>query len=712
MNLVSSLGTAGLAGALVTGALLSPRVVHAPGSLIPAAASTPSAAVEPEHPRLVVLGIDGMDPEILAGVIERHPDRTPNLQWLIEQGGGIHSLRTANPPQSPVAWTNFITGRDPGGHGIYDFIHRDKGTRFMAASTTAAGPGKFFGLLPGDEVSNRSGVTFWEVLADAGVPADIWRMPINFPVAPSNGVSFPGMMTPAIDSAYGEASLYTTDPLVRSQVPIEKADKVIDDLIEIDGVIETRVLGPDKGHGENAEAEITIYLDDDKQGAVIATATKRLPLKVGEWSDFASVDFKLGFASSISGVVRFYLRSIEPKFEMIASPVNIDPAAPAMPVSQPEDAAAELAEAIGTYYTQGMAEDVGSFKDEMITPEEFLEQSTLVYKERQRMMDYALDRYLAKPEGGMLFFYFSTVDLMSHMMWRFADPQHPDHPAEYADRSTAEWMERQDAVFGEVLDDIYLRVEPVLAELRARMDADDEPWELILMSDHGFAPYYREFSLNTWLLENGYLVLQEGQDREQKAQQVSRSAQVSISTPGVVDWTKTRAYGMGFNGLYLNLAGRELDDPRTKDVDEGGIVVESEKDALLAELKAKLEAFRDPDTRSQIVLRAAIATEEYVGTERIGDAPDILVGYASGYDNSDAASVGRIPMNVVQDNLGYTFNGSHLMAPEEVAGILLSTRPPVEGSHALEDLTVAVLAHYGLAPVDGMIGSPVFEAKP
>ena len=712
MKLTSTLGFSGLTGVLAVGALASPRVVYAPGpTLAPnSVATVPSQT--PEHPRLVVLGIDGMDPEILAGVIERHPERTENLSWLVEQGGGIHSLGTANPPQSPVAWTSFITGRDPGGHGIFDFIHRDLGTRAAAGSTTAAGPSKLFGLIPGDVVSNRSGITFWELLAEAGVPADIWRMPINFPVAPAKGVSFPGMMTPAVDSAYGEASLYTTDPLVRSKVPIDKVGKVVDDLLELDGVIETRVIGPDKGHGERAEAKLTIYLDDDRQGAVIATDTRRLPLQVGQWSDFAEVNFKLGFASSISGVVRFFLRSVEPRFEMIASPVNIDPKAPAMPVSFPESAASDLADAIGTYYTQGMAEDVGSFKNEMMSPEEFLDQSTLVYTERKRMMEYALDRYLAKSEGGLLFFYFSTVDLMSHMLWRFADEQHPDHPAEYADRSTAQWMERQDAVFGEVLDDIYLRVEPVLGDLRARMDAAGEPWELILMSDHGFAPYYREFALNTWLLENGYLVLQEGQEREKIAERVSRSSQVSIATPGVVDWSKTRAYGMGFNGLYLNLAGREGDDPRTKDVKEAGIVTEAEKDALLAELKMALEAYRDPDTNQQVILRAAIASEEYQGTERLDDAPDILVGYASGYDNSDAASLGRIPKNVVQDNAGFTFNGSHLMAPEEVPGILLSTRKPRPDSHGLEDLTAEVLGHYGVDPVEGMIGSRVFDSQP
>src|SRR5262245_13200800 len=85
---------------------------------------------------VVVLGIDGMDPDILKEVIERHPERMLNFRWLIAQADGIQNLRTSTPPQSPVAWSNFITGMNPGGHGIFDFIHRDPVHREAAPSTT------------------------------------------------------------------------------------------------------------------------------------------------------------------------------------------------------------------------------------------------------------------------------------------------------------------------------------------------------------------------------------------------------------------------------------------------------------------------------------------------------------------------------------------------------------------------------------------------
>ena len=87
------------------------------------------------------------------------------------------------------------------------------------------------------------------------------------------------------------------------------------------------------------------------------------------------------------------------------------------------------------------------------------------------------------------------------------------------------------------------------------------------------------FSLNTWLLENGYLVLHEGKRRELPRSD-SDWKKVNIFDPGVVDWSRTRAYGVGFNGLYLNLEGREEDNPAT-DEDESGIVSPSEAAALL-----------------------------------------------------------------------------------------------------------------------------------
>jgi hypothetical protein len=154
-----------------------------------------AATGAPRYPRVVVLGIDGLDPKILRETIALFPERMQNFRALIERGG-LNELGTTTPPQSPVAWSSFITGLDPGGHGIFDFMHRDKRSRNVVPSTTT-GPAEEKSLplpwddaqlpLGGDARSNRSGKAFWAILAEHGVPADIWRMPANFPVESSDG---------------------------------------------------------------------------------------------------------------------------------------------------------------------------------------------------------------------------------------------------------------------------------------------------------------------------------------------------------------------------------------------------------------------------------------------------------------------------------------------------------------------------------------------
>lgn len=673
-----------------------------------------------EHPQMIVLGIDGMDPDILAEVMELFPERMSNFRWLIDSQDGIQSLGTSTPPQSPVAWSNFITGLDPGGHGIYDFIHRDTTTRAPAPSTTTVGeasevdlPGPWFIPTGGESSSNRSGTSFWTYLMEAGVPADIWRMPANFPVEPSKGLSFPGMMTPALDSAYGECSFYTTDPTHSTDLKDEHpsiAGKV-NLITERGGVVETNLRGPtyifkhyEEANKNYSRVPLTVYVDREVDAAVFEVGSERVILEPGEWSSFIAVDFEmlpLG-AMNLSGICRFYLRSLDPEIEFYVSPVNLSPEAPPTPVSEPETASVDLAASIGRYYTQGMAEDVNALKNEVLTDAEFMRQVELVYDERRDMMDYALDQYLETSEGGLLFFYFSTVDLSCHMMWRHFDTAHPAHDPVVANEDSSWWSKRPGTTWKDTVYDLYLKMDPVLGRLRERL-GDDVTY--VVMSDHGFAPYRRKFSINTWLYENGYLVLHEGKDKELPRE--DPNFREVFLFDGSVDWSKTKAYGMGFNGLYLNLEGRELDNPATEE-DESGIVTAAEKDALLREISAQLEAVVDEETGLKPVLQCDLATEIYTGA-RIGEAPDILVGFNAGYGNSDPASTGRVTHNILEDNTGGTFNGSHLMAPQVVSGILISNAPVRDGQHRLEDLTVEILKFYGVDKPDVMKGHPVLE---
>ena len=676
--------------------------------LVPAVPLKPAADKEEPAPRMAVFGIDGLDPDVLAEVVARHPERTRNWQRIIAQGG-IARLGTSTPPQSPVAWSNFITGLNPGGHGVYDFLHRDPTTRMPVSSITKSEPGTTLPLwgnwqlpLGGDEARNRTGEAFWTRLAAQGVPADIWRMPANFPVEPADGLSFSGMMTPAVDSAYGRYTLYTTDA---AGGVIGKEGNIVP-VRESRGRIDTALSGPPNpfksGASTQQSAPLTIYVDRAAQAVAVELGEQRVVVRLGRWSEFVPTTFSLlplGL-SDVAGIVRFHLKSLEPHLELYASPVNIDPRAPVAPVSEPVEASALVADAIGLYYTQGMPEDVNAVKDGVFDDREFLSQADVVHDEGVRLMDHAIARWKANPRGGFLFFYMSGVDLCGHMLWRHHDDKHPHHDAAFARGSTEDWSKRPGSTWKDVVEDLYLRMDPLVGRL---LDAAGERDIVVVMSDHGFASYRRKFSLNTWLLEQGYLVLKEGRARELPEGDPARVATYFDA----VDWSKTRAYGLGFNGLYLNLRGRELDDPSTE-ADESGVVAPgAQADALLAELKAKLEAVRDVDG-AQVVLRADLARDVYSGP-RTAEAPDIVVGYNENYGNSDEASSGRVPHEVLCDNKGGTFNGSHLMAPEAVEGTLLANRRVRAGPHRLEDLTVEVLRRYGVAVPPELAGKPVLE---
>ena len=655
------------------------------------------------HPRMVILGIDGLDPDILAKAMERFPDRMPNFRRLAAQGSGIQDLATSTPPQSPVAWSSFITGRNPGGHGIYDFIHRDPatyrevpGSHIVEPSSSIGLPGPWQFPTGGASESHRSGRAFWSVLADHGVPARVWRMPINFPVEPGLGLSIPGMLTPAVDSAYGQPSLFTTNP------PIERLHDAKVQRIQVrQGRIRTQLQGPTnpfRDGNPSSVAALDGYVDPQVSALALELQGQRLVLQPGQWSRFVRVKFDLlpGGAQSVGGIVRFYLRQLEPEVEFYASPINIDPTDPIMAVSAPEGASRELAESIGLYYTQGMAEDVNGLKKGLLTDEEFMAQSKIVWNERNRMLDYALDEYMGQEGGGLLFFYYSTVDLCGHMMWRHGDVDHPDHDRQWAQQGSEWWSGRSDSRWSDVIMDLYLQMDAVLGEVRARVGEDTL---IVVMSDHGFAPFHRLFSLNRWLWEEGYLVL-----REDFAPELEPGSPdyVPVHLAQAVDWSKTRAYGMGFNGLYLNLSGRE----------EHGLVDPSERDALLDEIQAKLEALTDeaPERRGTRVVLAADRAETVYRGERLAEAPDLVIGYNAGYGNSDESSVGRIPYAVLRDNLGGTFNGNHLMHPSVVAGTLLTNQVLDRSDLRLEDVTAEIFHQYDVPLVEAPDGRPFLGA--
>lgn len=611
--------------------------------------------------RVIVLGFDGLDHDITRQMIDS--GRLPGFARLAREGG-FAPLGTTIPPQSPVAWSTFITGLDPGGHGIFDFIHRDPKTMLPYLSTTRTDPGgRTIGLgrwqlpLSGGSVELlRRGQPFWDVLEARGVPTTIIRMPANFPPSGTATRELSGMGTPDLRGTYGTFSFFTSEPY--AFVGQTLSGGAVYPVKVRDGLVRAALEGPDNPFlrkPEKVRAEFTAHVDQANQHVKLVVGTEERLLKVGEWSDWVAVSFPLAPTQQLMGEVRFYLKGLEPFFELYASPVNIDPLDPAMPVSHPGGYAAELAEATGRFYTQGMPEDTNGLKMGVLTDAEFLAQARFAGEENRRQYRHVLDRF----DDGLLFYYFGNVDQVSHMMWRARDRDHPAYNAV------------TDAPNARVVDELYQGLDAIVTDTLARIGPDDL---LVVMSDHGFTSWRRAFHLNSWLRDHGYLTLLDPNRRDDPG------------FFGNVDWSRTRAYAVGLNGLYVNVKGRERD----------GIVEPAARAALAKEIADQLLATVDPATGTAAVTKMYAREQVYhlAGNEDI--APDLVVGYAKGTRGSDESALGGLPREVIVNNTSH-WSGDHCMDHETVPGILLSSRPMRQPAATIKDLAAAILAEFGVA---------------
>ena len=641
-------------------------------------------------PGVFIMGVDGMDPVILSRLIDE--GKMPNFAKLAREGS-YQKLGTSNPPQSPVAWSNFVTGMNPGGHGIFDFLHRDPSNYHPVSSATPP-PDEdttalhLFGyVLPiggSDAGNNRGGTPWWDVLIENEIDTEVYRIPGNFPTPASEAKVLDGMGTVDLRGGFGTYTLYT-DKLVKKKKPKGDVEYVSVQDLDLDGIPDTATSilkgPPDQFHLEPGQvpsssdylgARIVIHIDPENDTAVVEVGSGRTLVEQGKWSDWVEVSFDLlpmGMMP-VTGSVRFYAQELRPNLTLYASPVNISPSSPFMPITSPDSFVEEIFDGVGFFYTQGMPEEQEALKDGVFSDDEYIEQVALIQEDTDRMIDFALDRF---EPGDTTFVYLSDIDLQCHMLWRHEDPKHPgapNHPA--FDPATA-------TAHAHDIENFYRDVDATLARIRKRLPADTL---LIVMSDHGFQPYTRKLHLNAWLRDAGYLVLKDGK----------KSGHILT---GDVDWSKTRAYGVGFNGLYLNLAGREAE----------GVVSAANADALLTEISGKLEALRDPKGGKTVVLEMFRGTEIYTGP-RSAEAPDLVVGYNEGYGCSDESTLGGITEDVLVDNTS-RWSGNHLMSPDVVPGILLVNRKLSGNGHDLTDVTATVLSHYGIKPLPDMTGEPV-----
>jgi predicted AlkP superfamily phosphohydrolase/phosphomutase len=650
--------------------------------------------------RLLIIGIDGMDARLTQQMMDE--GRLPNFAQLANDGG-FSKLGTSIPPQSPVAWSNFISGSDPGTHQLYDFVHRDPRPAdpdqavvpFLSTSVTEPKAGFLSKLFPHGISSGkwtvpvsssetellRRGDAWWNHLTAAGVDTTVYYVPSNYPPAEAPGPGewrcIAGMGTPDVLGTYGEFTLFTRNaPLAGRTVGggrFVHLDVIDDHATAVLEGPDNFLRTPDR-YGRLPKMTVPIELVRDPSAAVVSVTIgdeKRLLIE-GEWSDWIPIRFEtglpasevvsVGVPTSVPGMIRLHVRHVRP-LELYVSPINIDPRDPATPISYPEDFAAQIAHTCGPYYTAGIPEDAKALRCGALDEDEFLQHVDLICQERDCQYWHALEHF----DHGCLFFYFGHTDQVSHMFWRDRDPQHPGRRPEQGDK------------YAHVIEDTYIGMDKILGETRKRLRKGDT---LIVLSDHGFTTFRRGFNLNRWLVDNHYMaVLAPAGDRRE----------LDFSD---VDWQHTKAYGLGLNSLYINLRGHE----------KWGIVEPADREALVREICEKLLTVRDTDG-TQVIFRVDRPDQCYPGADPM-IAPDILVGYAENYRASWSTVLGGIPPALIEDNTD-RWSGDHLIAPNIVPGVLFSNRRITAKEPSLSDLAPSILHVYGIPTPATMKGHNV-----
>ena len=603
--------------------------------------------------KVIVIGLDGLEPGIVETMLSRR--ELPNLARIRGEGGYLR-LGTTYPAQTPVAWSSFATGTNPGGHGIFDFISRDPRTYQPDAALSRFERPKNMLAQP-RVVNQRRGTPIWQVLNQAGTPSVVLRCPCTFPPESLEGRMLAGVGVPDLRGSQSKGTFYTQN---RTAVAKENEQLV---MLDEGTSLATRVIGPRNARQSppsDASTEIRVRADKPARQLLVDTGGTpgRIAVEEKTWSEWVRFKFRLSILQSVTGIARFYVCQLEPHIEFYVSAVNFDPAAPLFPVSSPGEYAKELSEEVGLFSTLGMAEDHNALNNGRLDEAAYLQHCELVMRERERIMRHELNRF----QEGFFFILYDTPDRVQHMMWRFRDPEHPGYEADLA-RELETRIEQH-----------YQQCDALLAPV---LDRVDEHTLLCVLSDHGFGSFRRAFDTNTWLWQNGLLALQDGR----------RPGQDLGEGFPAVDWSKTYAYAVGLGGIYLNFKGRE----------GAGILEDNgEAERVRRAIENGLTGLSDTAIGKPAISGVSRREALYSGPYR-GQAPDLLVNFHRGYRVSWQSAVGGFADALLCDNTR-RWSGDHIVDPDAVPGILFMNHPAARDRANIIDLAPTILQYLG-APV-------------
>jgi predicted AlkP superfamily phosphohydrolase/phosphomutase len=616
--------------------------------------------------RIIIIGFDGMDYHLLKTFMKQG-EPFPNFKKL-EKNGTFAPLFSTEPPVSPVAWSTFSTGVNPGKHNIFDFLTTDRKTYMPKLACSNIIPGKKtlkFGKYtipiskPKIELMRKS-KSFWKIVSDRGIFSSVLRVPFTFPPEKFYGLMLSGLGTPDLRGSQGSFSFYSD----KEKASFDVSEGIMEEITKIS---ESQYQGYLKGPGNPfrkgnppIKVKFNLSIDKEKKSALFQIGKEVISLEIGKLSPWVKVDFKAGLIK-ISGLIQLVLEGIDP-IQLYISPIHIDPEKPSMPISHPKILSVYLSKLLGSYATLGMAEDTSAVNEQLLSEEALLDQIYTYQKERETILFDILKKY----KKGLVVQVFEATDRVQHMFWNYLKD-----PGASSKKATPN-KKLKEAVL-----DSYKAMDDFLGKLLPKLEKSDL---LMIVSDHGFNTVNREFHLNSWLLKEGYLVLKEGKTTSGKWY-------------ADVDWSKTKAYGQGLNGLFLNMKGREK---------HGTVSNGQEADNLKNELKEKLLNTIDIETKEK-VMKAVYKREEIYKGPYTKNAADIVLGYNIGYKLAWESAVNYVGGDIFSNNKK-KWSGDHCFTSQQIPGIFFCNKKAKEQNPTLADISPTVLKAFGINPpsfIDG-----------
>jgi predicted AlkP superfamily phosphohydrolase/phosphomutase len=558
----------------------------------------------------IILGLDAFDPKLYERL--HSEGKLPNLGKYVENEGYAR-LGVSTPPQSEVSWTSIATGEDPGGHGIFDFVHRNPKNYALEVS-----------LLPTKKTAvgtqftpPHRAKTLFDAAVEMGYMATSLWWPATFPAKLDSPVrTIPGLGAPDILGRLGVGCLFTLSQESgnnKTKTALRKLESLPDDKYQ--GKLEGPQAKTLRGTS-SAQTPFELSIKDE-QVAELRIGKQSIELSTGAWSPIMEITFKVGFGLTIKAVTRAVLVQISPEPHIYFLPLQIHPLHSAWNYGTPKGFVKDLWKNCGPFLTLGWPQDTSGLEDGIIDDEQFLDLCGMIFEERERVFMYLLGQY----KEGVLACVFDTLDRVQHMFWR-SQPE-----------IVEAWYRKLDGFIG--------RVEKRLAGNSQAKDV-----QLMVISDHGFDKFGYKVHLNRWLVEQGYLKTSKN------------DAEGSLKD---VDWSQSRAYAIGLNSIYLNQSGREGQ----------GVVDPVERADTLKRLEEVLLQWKGPD--GQPVVKSVGIQEEIYQGPLVEYGPDIIVGYSPGYRASAETGLGEWENDAIEKNEDH-WGADHCFDADSVPGVLFSSK--------------------------------------